>query len=104
MDKIDKDKNGSVTHGELKAWIKFRGSKWLNDDASRLWKYVKKMTTEIGNLTKKEREVALKTLDMDEPITWEAYKHGSFRCKLLFYSNLFCALFLLKIRYNFALA
>ena len=79
MDKIDKDKNGSVTFVELKDWIRQRSKKWVDDDAERLWKFIKEISHESKNLSKAEKLVAEKTVDMDAPIKWEEYKWSKFR-------------------------
>lgn len=38
VDKIDHDKDGFVTHEELKDWIKFTQRRYIRDDIDRQWK------------------------------------------------------------------
>lgn len=58
VDKIDKDKDGSVTLDELKDWIKYTQRKYIMDDVDRQW--------------------SSHNPDNKEKITWEEYKKTTY--------------------------
>ncbi|KAG8222344.1 hypothetical protein J437_LFUL001330 [Ladona fulva] len=54
FDKIDKDKDGSVSQDELKEWIRYTQSRYLLDDVDRQWRSYNP--------------------EMKDKLTWEEYK------------------------------
>ena len=75
VDKIDKDGNGLVSRKELRDWIDFRMHHYIDEDAQRRWDYLKTVAFHIMPVPD---IVANKTIDKDEPISWELVVNASY--------------------------
>ncbi len=58
VDKIDTNKDGELTEGELEEWVRHVGRKFIYDDVDRVWSYHDK--------------------DRDGFISWEDFRQSSY--------------------------
>jgi hypothetical protein len=77
VDRIDKNKDGKVSHQELTDWIRFASKRWLYDDGDRLWDHLKKRETYLLKYMGEKMNPDAES-DPNTPILWDAWKTDAF--------------------------